>query len=115
MFEERGTYLWQDSSYETLATKPGLHIYKENSPIFKVDFHELSVSAEKSLDVLFADMVAEPPDVHARHYFYSLRGSRLFSCTAVSNVCLPLAERWTLTRPINVKEMAADLRFYLSK
>lgn len=39
----------------------------ETVPIFEVDFEEAAVAAEKALDVLLADIVAQASDVDARH------------------------------------------------
>lgn len=36
-------------------------------PIFKVDFHKLSISAEKSLNIFFADMIAQSSNIYTRH------------------------------------------------
>lgn len=38
-----------------------------DSPIFEVDFEEAAVAAEKALDVLLADIVAQASYVDARH------------------------------------------------
>lgn len=43
---------------EEMLANSDLHKKKKNIPIFQVDFHELSISAEKSLNVFFADMIA---------------------------------------------------------
>lgn len=38
-----------------------------NVPIFKVDFHQLSISAEKSLNIFLADMIAQSSNIYTRH------------------------------------------------
>lgn len=38
-----------------------------NVPIFKVDFHQLSISAEKTLNIFFADMIAQSSNIYTRH------------------------------------------------
>lgn len=36
-------------------------------PVFQIDLQQLSVAAEEPLDVLFADMIAQPAHVYTRH------------------------------------------------
>lgn len=66
-----------------------------NVPVFKVDFHQLSISAEKPLNVFFADMIAQSSDIYPRHAvvvvpgagtsLYSV-GISLWPAAAASNV-----------------------------
>lgn len=46
---------------------PGVLELHETVPIFEVDLEEAAVAAEKALDVLLADVVAQASYVDARH------------------------------------------------
>lgn len=45
---------------------------ERRSPVFEIDLEQAAVAAEEALDVLLPDVVAQTPDVDARH----VRGRR---------------------------------------
>lgn len=49
------------------SLRRGARTPRPDSPIFEVDLEEAAVAAEKALDVLLADVVAQAPYVDARH------------------------------------------------